>query len=264
MKTHVTERLPRMTIADAASRLRDGTRSSVDLVDGQPGGDRRASTPTRNAFIRVRRATRRSAAARRADAELRAGHDRGPLHGIPISLKDLIDVAGQPTTAASRVLADRDRRGRRADRHAAARGRRRPARQDQPARVRARHDQRGLGVRRGAAPARSRRDRPAARAAAPPWRWRPAWASRRSARDTGGSIRIPASCCGVVGLKPGHGEIPTDGVIPLSVSLDHVGPLALTVQDAALALGRAPWGQTGGQTGVRRAATGARACACAA
>ena len=50
--------------------------------------------------------------------------------------------------------------------------------------------------------------------------------------DTGGSIRIPASACGVVGLKPSFGEIPTVGVIPLSVSLDHVGPLAETVGDA--------------------------------
>src|SRR5204863_3206347 len=52
--------------------------------------------------------------------------------------------------------------------------------------------------------------------------------------DTGGSIRIPAAACGVVGLKPGIGEVPTEGVIPLSRTLDHAGPLARTVADAAL------------------------------
>jgi aspartyl-tRNA(Asn)/glutamyl-tRNA(Gln) amidotransferase subunit A len=51
--------------------------------------------------------------------------------------------------------------------------------------------------------------------------------------DTGGSVRIPAACCGLVGLKPTAGEVPTDGVVPLSTSLDHVGPIARTVQDAA-------------------------------
>jgi aspartyl-tRNA(Asn)/glutamyl-tRNA(Gln) amidotransferase subunit A len=63
--------------------------------------------------------------------------------------------------------------------------------------------------------------------------------------DTGGSIRIPAAACGLVGIKPAHGDVPVDGVVPLSSSLDHVGPLAVTVQDAAwmLALlsGRRPW-----------------------
>src|SRR5205814_8123862 len=51
--------------------------------------------------------------------------------------------------------------------------------------------------------------------------------------DTGGSVRIPAAACGVVGLKPSLGEVPTEGVIPLSWTLDHVGPLARCVQDAA-------------------------------
>ena len=58
--------------------------------------------------------------------------------------------------------------------------------------------------------------------------------------DTGGSIRIPAAACGLVGLKPTIGEIPTDGVVPLSATLDHVGPLCRSVEDAALAVRRAP------------------------
>src|SRR5947207_11993947 len=51
--------------------------------------------------------------------------------------------------------------------------------------------------------------------------------------DTGGSIRIPAAACGLVGLKPSIGEVSTDGVVPLSTSMDHVGPLTRTVTDAA-------------------------------
>ena len=92
--------------------------------------------------------------AREADRELAAGRDRGPLHGVPISIKDLLDVRGVPTTAASRV-----REGHVADRDAPAivapaPGRRGLHRQDQPARVRVRHDERGLGVRARAQPAR--------------------------------------------------------------------------------------------------------------
>lgn len=229
MKTHVTERLPELTIADAASRLRDGTRSSVDLVTASLEAIAAFDADT-HAFIRVD-AREAQEAARHADAELRAGRDRGPLHGIPISLKDLIDVAGQPTTAASRVLADSI------------------AQTDAPIVTRLRDagvvllgktnlHEFALGTTsEDSAYGAVRHPRDLTRSAG--------GSSGGSAvavatgmglasigSDTGGSIRIPASCCGIVGLKPGHGEVPTDGVIPLSVSLDHIGPLALTVQDA--------------------------------
>ena len=78
------------------------------------------------------------------------------------------------------------------------------------------------------------RDRRADRAADPPSAWRRAWRSRLSLPDTGGSIRIPAAACGIVGLKPTYGEVSADGVVPLSRTLDHVGPLARTVTDAWL------------------------------
>ena len=55
--------------------------------------------------------------------------------------------------------------------------------------------------------------------------------------DTGGSIRIPAAACGIVGLKPTYGELPCDGIVPLSTTCDHVGPMTLSVEDAALMFG---------------------------
>ena len=106
-----------------------------------------------NAFIRVMADEARAQAAA-ADRELAAGIDRGPLHGVPISIKDLIDIRGVPTTAASRV-----RDGHIAERDAPAVAHLRQAgavfdRQDQPARVCVRHDQRGLRLRTGPQPSR--------------------------------------------------------------------------------------------------------------
>ena len=229
MKTHVTDRLPRTTIAHAAARLRDRTLSSVDLVAESLQAIAAFDADT-HAFIRVD-AREAQEAARRADIELAAGHDRGPLHGIPISLKDLIDVAGQPTTAASRVLADL------------------VAATDAPIVTRLRDagvvligktnlHEFALGT---------TSEDSAYGAVRHPWDLtRSAGGSSGGSAvavatgmglasigtDTGGSIRIPSACCGIVGLKPGHGEVSTAGVVPLSISLDHVGPLALTVQDA--------------------------------
>ncbi|HUL75202.1 MAG TPA: amidase [Vicinamibacterales bacterium] len=219
-----------MTIATAAARLRAGTLTSLDLVDTSLRAIDALNGQT-HAFIRVDAEGAR-AAARQADAERASGRDRGPLHGIPISIKDLIDVEGEPTTAASRVLADRIA----------------PA--DAPVITRLREagavllgktnlHEFALGTTsEDSAFGAVRHPRDLDRS--------PGGSSGGSAvavatgmglasvgSDTGGSIRIPSSCCGLVGLKPTYGEVPTDSVVPLSVSLDHVGPIALTVQDAA-------------------------------
>ncbi len=174
--------------------------------------------------------------AQEADREIAAGHYRGPLHGVPISLKDLIDLRNTPTTAASRV-----RDGHVARRDATVVGRLREAgaifvgktnlhefalgttNEDSaygPV-VHPLDDTRSPGGSSGGSAASVLT--------------RMAYASIGT--DTGGSIRIPSAACGLVGLKPTFGEIPSEGVVPLSDTLDHVGPLCLSVEDAALLYG---------------------------
>ena len=185
-----------------------------------------------NAFITVL-ADEARAQARAADQEIAAGRYRGPLHGVPISLKDLIDLRGTPTTAASRV-----RRGHVAARDSVVAARLRAAgavfvgktnlhefalgtTNEDSAYGPVHHPldhTRSPGGSSGGSAASVLADM--------------CYASIGS--DTGGSIRIPSAACGLVGLKPALGEIPTDGVVPLSSTLDHVGPLCRSVEDAAI------------------------------
>jgi aspartyl-tRNA(Asn)/glutamyl-tRNA(Gln) amidotransferase subunit A len=191
-----------------------------------------ADNPRLNAFIAVT-AEDAMREARDADRELAAGTDRGPLHGVPISIKDLLDMRGLPTTAASRVrdghVAERDaptiahlrQAGAvfvgKTNLHEFACG---PTNDDSafgPARNP--HDpSRSPGGSSGGS---------AASVAA-------GMALATIGTDTGGSIRIPSAACGLVGLKPSLGEVSIDGVVPLSRTLDHVGPLAQSVTDACL------------------------------
>lgn len=190
--------------------------------------------PKLNAFITVT-ADSALTEARQAAAEIQHGHWRGPLHGIPIALKDLIDTAGVRTTAASSLFKDRV-----------------PA---QDAEIVRRLKATGavllgkLNLHEFAYGGSS-----AISYFAPvhnPWNLdhSPGGSSGGSAAavaaqlcyaaigsDTGGSIRQPAAYCGIVGLKPTFGRVSTRGVIPLSWSLDHLGPMTRTVQDAALML----------------------------
>lgn len=188
--------------------------------------------PRLNAFILVMSdAARRQAAD--LDRELAAGRDHGPLHGVPISVKDLFDVAGTPTTAASRVR----------DGHMAG--------TDAEVIVRARaagavivgktnlhefafgttNDESAFG------PARNPHDpsrSPGGSSGGSAASVAAGMALATIGSDTGGSIRIPAAACGIVGLKPTYGEVSLTGAVPLSRSLDHVGPLASTVRDTWL------------------------------
>ena len=225
-----------MTIEEFGRRLRAREMSALDATDACLARID-ADNPRLNAFILVM-ADEARRQAREADRELAAGRDRGPLHGVPISIKDLIDVARHADDGGVARARGTRRRARRADRRASAPGRRRLRRQDQPARVRVRHDERGLRVRSGAQSARSARS-PGGSSGGSAASVVAGMALASIGTDTGGSIRIPAAACGMVGLKPTFGEVSTDGVVPLSRSLDHVGPLAASVGDALARLSRA-------------------------
>ena len=218
-----------LTIDTFARRLRAGETSSTQAIEDCL---RRidSENPRLNAFIQVlAEGARRQAA--EADRELTSGIDRGPLHGVPVSVKDVFDIAGTVTTAASRVregiVASSDAlavtRLRRAgavivgksNLHEFAFGTTNEDSAFGPARNPL-DDTRSPGGSSGGS---------AASVVA-------GMALATLGTDTGGSIRIPAAACGLVGLKPGYDELPADGVVPLSRTLDHVGPLTATVSDA--------------------------------
>jgi aspartyl-tRNA(Asn)/glutamyl-tRNA(Gln) amidotransferase subunit A len=217
------------SIADVSPLVRGRHLSVVDLVT--EALTRAASRPELNAFTLIMREAALSEAAR-ADADIAAGRYRGLLHGIPITVKDLLDVADTPTTAASRVpsaVAGSDapvvRRLREAgaivigktNLHEFAFG--------------TTSDETAFGpVRNPVDPSRSAGGSSGGSAVSVA----EGMCFGSVGTDTGGSIRIPAAACGIVGLKPTLGELPCDGVVPLSTTLDHVGPLARSVADAGL------------------------------
>lgn len=219
------------TIAELAQRIRSGDVRASELVEASLAAID-ARDRDLNAFITVTRdAAREEAAA--ADRDVAAGRWRGPLHGIPISIKDIVDVAGLPTTAASRVRAGHVASG------------------DAPSVVRLRaagaivvgktnlhefafgttNEDSAFGPARNPFdPSRS----PGGSSGGSAISVAAGMAFASLGTDTGGSIRIPAGACGIVGLKPRFGEIPCDGIVPLSRTLDHAGPLARSVRDAWL------------------------------
>lgn len=189
------------------------------------------------AFITVT-ADEAMAAAREAEAAVIAGRPLGPLHGVPLALKDLYDTAGVRTTGGSKILADRVptadatvvRRLREAGmivlgklnmvefaygpegRNAHYGHARNPW--DASTHRMAGGSSSGSGVAVAAG-----------------------LAAIALGSDTGGSIRIPCSLCGLTGIKPTYGRVSRAGVLPLSWSMDHVGPMTRTAADCALALG---------------------------
>lgn len=221
-----------MSLRDTARDLREGRVRSRDLVE-RCLERIDALQPSTNAFIHVdAQAARHDADV--ADADLRAGHDRGVLHGIPVSLKDLLDQQGHVTTAGSRSMT-------------------RVAATDAPAVAALRaHGPVFLGRTNmhefamgttsedsGFGPVRHPRDQSRV-AGGSSGGSAVAVATGMShlsiGSDTGGSIRIPSAVCGLVGLKPAWGEVSLNGVVPLSPTLDCVGPLAGSVEDAWIGL----------------------------
>jgi aspartyl-tRNA(Asn)/glutamyl-tRNA(Gln) amidotransferase subunit A len=220
-----------MTIVAFAQKLRAGAVSS-EAVTRACLERIAAEEPALNAFILVM-ADQALEQARRADRELAAGRDRGALHGVPISVKDLMDLEGVPTTAASRV-AD----GRPAARDAAAMARLRDAGVVFLGKTNLHEFALGTTNEDSAfGPAHNPYDRsrsPGGSSGGSAASVAAGLALASIGTDTGGSVRIPAAACGIVGLKPTFGEVSVEGVVPLSRTLDHVGPLTGDVADAAL------------------------------
>ena len=219
------------TIASLGAALRAGRVTAAALLE-QCLAAIEERDPALNAFITVLADDARGQA-RAADAELSAGRDRGPLHGIPISLKDLIDLAGTPTTAASRV-----RSGHRATADAPVAARLRAAGAVFVGKCNLHEFALGTtGEESAYGPTRNPHAPdhvPGGSSSGSAVSVAAGMAVASIGTDTGGSIRIPASACGLVGLKPTHGEVSLEGVVPLAPSLDHVGPIARSVRDAAI------------------------------
>jgi aspartyl-tRNA(Asn)/glutamyl-tRNA(Gln) amidotransferase subunit A len=228
-----TTPLRELSIAEAGRRLRSGTLTSSALT--QDALARIASLdPLLHAFVLVT-PDRALADADRADAELKAGIDKGPMHGIPYALKDIYDTAGIRTTCHSKLRIDHVPTedsvveakfraggavllGKLATHEFAIGGpsfdlpfppARNPWNLD--------HFTGGSSSGSGAAVAAG-------------------LVRTAMGSDTGGSIRGPAFYCGTVGLKPTYGLVSRRGVFPLSYTLDHCGPLSWTVEDAALTM----------------------------
>lgn len=222
-----------LSIAGAAKALRAGSTTSVALTEAALARIE-AADPKVHAFITVT-AERARADAARADAELAAGKDLGPLHGVPYAIKDIYDTAGIRSTCHSKLRVDNvpTEDSVAAAKLAAAGGvllgklgthefalggpsfdlpfppARNPWNTD--------HIPGGSSSGSGAAIA--------------------AGMTRLAmGSDTGGSIRGPAAYCGTVGLKPTYGRVSRRGVFPLSTTLDHIGPLTRSVEDTAIAL----------------------------
>jgi aspartyl-tRNA(Asn)/glutamyl-tRNA(Gln) amidotransferase subunit A len=221
------------SILDLSKQLQARKISPVDLTQDCLARIEKLN-PVLTAFITVT-ADSALAQARQAEKEIQRGKWRGPLHGIPLALKDLIDTAGILTTAGSALFQDRIP----SDDAEVVRGLK-----DAGAVLLGKQNLHefaygGSSVVSHYGPVRNP--------------WNPAHIAGGSSggsaasvaadlgyaaigTDTAGSVREPAALCGVVGLKPTYGRVSTRGVIPLSMSLDHVGPITRTVADAAILL----------------------------
>ena len=222
-----------MTVAEAARKIATRELSPVELMDALLKRVD-ALDPKLNAFIRVDGEAAR-AAAKQAETEAAAGRLRGPLHGVPVGIKDIIDVASLPSTCHSKVLEDNI-----ASSDAVCVSKLRAA----GALVMGKLSTHEFAI---GGPSFDLPWPPARN----PWNrdHHPGGSSSGSGSgvsaglfpmalgtDTGGSVRNPASCCGIVGMKATYGLVSRRGVFPLAFTLDHVGPMTRTVEDNALML----------------------------
>lgn len=230
--TAVTD-LPWLTIAETQQLFLARKLSPVELLKALLARIDKLD-PQLNVFVRLD-AEGALAAARHAEQEIAAGRSRGPLHGIPLGIKDIIDVGDLPTTCHSKILLEN------------------VAAADAPSVAHLRAA--GAVILGKLATHEFAFGGPSFDLPFPPARnpWdrtrHPGGSSSGSGAgvaagffpaalgtDTAGSIRNPASACGCVGLKPTYGRVSRRGAFPLAFTLDHVGPLARTVADVALVL----------------------------
>ncbi|MGE0765253.1 MAG: amidase [Hyphomicrobiaceae bacterium] len=222
-----------LSIAQAAKMIAQRELSPVELVDALLERIERLN-PKWHAFIRVT-SERAKAQAKAAETEIAGGSYRGPFHGMPVGLKDIIDLAGYPTTCHSKIYEDH-----RAPTNAVVTDKLEAA----GAVVMGKLSTHEFAI---GGPSH---DLPWP-AAVNPWGGAnfPGGSSSGSGvalstgmlpaalgTDTGGSVRNPASMCAIVGLKPTYGRVSRRGVFPLAFSLDHVGPMTRDVTDNALLL----------------------------
>jgi aspartyl-tRNA(Asn)/glutamyl-tRNA(Gln) amidotransferase subunit A len=214
------------TLTEALVQLAQGHVTTRDLVESAL--EVAATTTDLGTVVAIdEQAVRKEAD--RLDAERASGHLRGRLHGIPITVKDVIDVRGLPTRAGSLAYDDPS------PDDAAAVARLREAGALLLAKV-ATHEF-ALGVatpqcRNPYDPSRISGGSSGGSAIAVAT----GFGLASLGTDTRASLRVPAHCCGVVGFKPTFGRAPASGIVPLSWTIDHIGPIARTVEDAALVI----------------------------
>ena len=222
-----------LSVAEASQEIAARRLSPVELTEAYLARIHAVDSKI-NAYITVTAEHAREQA-RQAESEIAAGRRRGPLHGIPIALKDLYDTAGIPTTGGSKILAENV--------------------PGEDCVVAAKLSDAGAGllgklnmhefafgitnVNPHYGPARNPWNAACVTGGSSGGSGAATAAGLCAASlgsDTGGSIRIPACFCGIVGLKPTYGRVSKRGVLPLSTSLDHAGPMTRTVADAAIML----------------------------
>ncbi len=218
------EAAPSGPLLEAGTELRAGALSCEDLLERSLRAVSRFGAATRGVVTLLEAEARRDA--QRLDSELAAGHWRGPLHGIPMTVKDNIDVAGAPTGAGSSAY------GRVAEVDAEAVRQLREAGAVIVAKV-ATHEL-ALGVTTPQARHPLDGDRiPGGSSGGSGISVATGMALASVGTDTRASIRVPAALCGVIGFKPTYGAVPAEGIVWLSWTMDHVGILAASVADAA-------------------------------
>lgn len=224
--------LSTLTLTEAAAAVRSGRVSAAQLTEASLTRIA-VLDPKLNAFITVLKEQARAQAAQ-LDAEQKAGKLRGPLHGVPIAIKDIIDTAGARTTGGSALFEDRV-----PEQDAVVVARLKSAGAVVIGKTNTQEFAMGGGETSFWGPARN------------PWNLAHNTGGSSSGSgaavssglsygalgtDTGGSVRMPASYCGIVGLKATYGLVPIRGIMPLTLSLDHCGPMTRTVADTALML----------------------------